>query len=292
MSAFEKDFTEDGWDTGELGIWYGAWTPDQFEGAASAGDLNKLDKQKELGWDVTPAYFGTSIRFRDIAENDWVLVYLRTRRCLGLAQLASPLLSSDSHFLNRDGEVFKFRKITNKKFFRIDELPDAFQLLPAQGRSNVYELHSMQQHVALLVNFDTPGEIFAHLKTLDLSALLDVLGPAGWETFCLAYLAATENFVLTGLSPGRTLAVFDLVGRNHSTGGRVYAQCKKDSRAVEIDAEFLHAAEVARDVALYFFAFSGVVTAPPNSVRVFTKEDAVKWAATGPGRRYIELLLS
>ena len=67
---------------------------------------------------------------------------------------------------------------------------------------------------------------------------------------------------------------------------------KKDSRAVEIDAEFLHAAEVARDVALYFFAFRGVVTAPPNSVRVFTKEDAVKWAATGPGRRYIKLLLS
>jgi hypothetical protein len=292
MSAFDKDFTEDGWDAGELGIWYGAWTPDHLKSAASADDLTNLDKQKELGWNVTPAYFGTSIRFRNIAENDWVLVYLKTRRCLGLAQLASPLLSSDLHSLNRNGEVFKFRKITNKKLFRIDELPDAFQLLPAQGRSNVYELHSMQQHVALLVKFDTSEAIFAHLKTLDLPELLDVLGSASWESFCLAYLAATEDFVLTGLSAGRTLAVFDLVGRNRSTEARVYAQCKKDSRPVEIEAEFLHAAEVARDVKLYFFAFSGVVTTPPNSVRVFTKEDAIKWAATGPGRRYIELLLS
>jgi hypothetical protein len=191
------------------------------------------------------------------------------------------------HTFNQNGEVFKFRQITKKKSFLIDELPDAYQLLAAQGRSNVHELPSMRQHAQALLQYNSSEEILTYVRTLGLSDLLDFLGASGWETFCMAYLIAEQGFLPTGLSPGKTLAVLDLVGRRQSDGARIYAQCKKSQTPVKIDEEFL---AIARDSALlYFFAFGGVINALPQMC-VFTKEDAVAWASTTSGKRYVSLL--
>ena len=103
----------------------------------------------------------------------------------------------------------------------------------------------------------------------------------------MAYLIAEHRFLPTGLSPGRTLAVLDLVGRRQSDGARIYAQCKKSNTPVEINDDFL---SIAKDSALlYFFAFGGVIDASPQMC-VFTKEDAVAWASTTSGKRYVSLL--
>ena len=288
MSAHGKDYTEDGWQAGELGIWYGAWSADDLSHARQADDLNALLEQQKLGWKVRKSYYDTAVRFRDIAESDWVLVYLKRQRCLGLAQLGKPLQSRDQHIFNdKDGEVFKFRQITKKKSFFIEELPDAYQLLAAQGRSNVHELPSMRQHAEALLQYNSSEELLTYVRTLELSDLLDFLGASGWESFCMAYLIAEHRFLPTGLSPGRTLAVLDLVGRRQSDGARIYAQCKKSNTPVEINEDFL---SIAKDSALlYFFAFGGVIDAPPQ-MRVFTKEDAVDWASTTSGKRYVSLL--
>jgi hypothetical protein len=288
MTAFGSDFTEAGWNANELGIWYGASNADELSRANSLDDLASLPAQRELKWDLSTRLYHTAIRFRNISESDWVLVYLRHQRSLGLAKLATPLQSDDHHKFNREGEIFKFRRITEKKLFSIDALPDAYQLLPAQGRANVYELKSMKQHVEALAKYDSSDDLVAHLKSLSLPELLDFLGASAWESFCMAYLIAEEGFLPTGLSPGKTLAVLDLVGRRQSDGSRIYAQCKKSGS--DIDKDFLVLAEVAQNCILYFFAFDGLADLLPN-VCVFTKRDALNWAATDSGSRYVSLLL-
>ncbi len=291
MNAHGSDFTERSWDAGELGIWYGAWTAEDLEKGASLAELNDLPAQQRLEWDVTGGYYNTAHRFCEIAATEWVLVYLKSRRCLGLAQLSKLLLSRQDHELNLSGEIFKFRKITSKKLFKIDELPDAYQLLAAQGQANVFNFRSMHQHVAALVRYDTSHDLVDHLKQLELPDLLDFLGASGWETFCMAYLITEEGFLPTGLSPGRTLAVLDLVGRSQRDGKRIYAQCKKSPAAINIDDNFLALAALEQDSVLFFCAYGGILKGPPPHVRVFSKTDALAWADTPRGKSYVSLLV-
>jgi len=56
MSAHGKDYTEDGWQAGELGIWYGAWSADNLSHAKKADDLNALREQQKLGWKVSKSF--------------------------------------------------------------------------------------------------------------------------------------------------------------------------------------------------------------------------------------------
>jgi hypothetical protein len=239
MKAFGEDFADRCWQAGELGIWYGGWPAELLNADATLADLNGLPAQHELEWDVTKSCYKTALRFRNIPPTDWVLVYLKRLRSIGLAQIAYPLLSRDDHELNKDGEIFKYRVIVDKKIFKIDELPDAYQLLAAQGQANVHNLVAMKRHVDALVEYQTSHEINDYLRGLTVTELLDFLGASAWESFCMAYLITEEGFVPTGLSAGRTLAVLDLVGRSRVDGKRVYAQCKKMNMGVEIGEEFL-----------------------------------------------------
>ena len=171
----------------------------------------------------------------------------------------------------------------------LDLAQRAYQLIGSQGQGNVFQYNAMRRHVLTLVQFANANAIFAHMKTLELSDLLDFLGAKSWESFCCAYLIAEEGFLPTGLSAGGTLSVLDLIGRRVSDGVRLYAQCKKSSDKMVIDDQFLALAKLQHDATLFYFAYGGVVSKPSN-VRVFTKIDALNWAETAKGRQYVALL--
>lgn len=88
-----------------------------------------------------------------------------------------------------------------------------------------------------------------------------MLGPSSWESLCEAYLILAYGFVPTGLSVGRTLATFDIVGTNRD-GKKILAQCKKSIKAVAPDTEFLDACKAYPSYGAFFFAFGGYIDVP------------------------------
>src|SRR5262245_20449147 len=72
----ESECTRRAWDRNETGIWYGAWTPADFEAASSrsstdgeiAAHLNTFPAQRDLGWEVDASYAGTARRFQNIPD--------------------------------------------------------------------------------------------------------------------------------------------------------------------------------------------------------------------------------
>ena len=105
----------------------------------------------------------------------------------------------------------------------------------------------------------------------------------------LGYLIKTEAFLPTGLTVGRTLATFDIIGVNGQTGQKILAQCKKDPVAVNVDPTFLQACEdVKTEAAVFYFAYSGCRGAPPW-VRVVTRHEMSAWLSSGTGAEYLAL---
>lgn len=149
----EHERTREAWDRDEVGIWYGAWTAQDWQEAVQRCSdnprwhLNSLAAQRDLGWEVTKGYADTAWRFADIAETDWVVVYLRDNQTIGLARLAGELSSDANHPLNTDTELFKYCELKDKKTFAIGQLPDSYMLLGAQGRGNVHQFNSMANQV-------------------------------------------------------------------------------------------------------------------------------------------------
>jgi len=156
-----------------------------------------------------------------------------------LAHACGPIQLAEGHVLDRKAERFKARKITGKKSFRLAVLPDCFQLLPPAGRGNVHEIHGTRRLLEILAASD--DEAAAEERIGKLEDWLMASGPRAWESISEAYLILKEGFVPTGLLVGRTLPLFDLVGRDRRTGARILAQCKKDPSAQPIDADFLEA---------------------------------------------------
>jgi len=297
----EGEFTRRAWDRNEIGIWYGAWTPADLEAASSgsstneqiAAHLNSVQAQRDLGWEVSASYVGTARRFKNISDEDWVVLYLSDTQDIALARVRGPLQSDPNHPLNQkiNGELFKYREICDKKTFKLSKLPDAYRLLPAQGRSNVHQFNSMREHVRLLAEHWNEDGINRAFSEKPFDELLDVLGASAWESFSVAYLIWEEGFVPTGLSIGRTLPTVDIIGRRRN-GSHIFAQCKKHPTAQPIDADFRRLSQsLAPGDTAFYFAYGGCINEGPHSIRVIDRKYALEWADTKNGQLYKRLLL-
>lgn len=298
-SSGDVELSRSAWDRDEVGIWYGAWTPVDLADANArsserievALQLSALPAQRMLSWSVSAGYVDTARRFNDISEEDWVVLYLNDTREIGLAKVRGPLCFDPAHPLNCEGEIFKYRKITEKKTFSLMRLPDAYRLIAAQGRGNVHQFHGMNEHVRLLA--DNPNEegVNQAFRKKPFDQLLEVLGASAWESFCFAYLIWEEDFVPTGLSIGRTLPTVDIIGRRRN-GSRILAQCKKSPDKKPIDPEFQELADslTPEDTAFYF-AYGGCNGEVSPNVKVIDRKAAVQWTDTESGQLYRRLLL-
>ena len=292
------------WDRGEAGLWYGAWSADDWRAAVLAAPsdpwsvLRDLPAQRALGWgeqlDLSPIR-----RFEAIGSRDWCVVYLKDRREIGLARLEPCLRSEDDHPLNYDygggcREIFKYRRLLERKSFRVADLPDAYRLIGAQGRSgNVHRFHAMRAHVRLLAEQSDAAGVRRALSALSFGDLVEALGASAWESLCTAYLILEHGFVPTGLSTGYTLEAVDIVGRRMSDGAHVLAQCKKDGNSVAIEESFLSAIEAqGAGCKSFYFAFGGCHGDVPDHVSVVGRSEMLAWTDTVRGRRYKELLVA
>jgi hypothetical protein len=302
----EGDFTKDAWERSEIGIWYGAWGAEDFRNVNEqhrsnqqiADSLNELPAQQALvtskAWDgpLSSGYVGTARRFFDkISEGDWAVVYLDTDQTLALAPMAGDVGSNSKHPLNtRAGETYKYRKIKNKKTFPLDRLPDAYRLVPTQGRGNVHGFSRMYEHVKLLAEHSTADEIVRVLDGMSFDQQLDLMGASGWESFCVTWLIMEQSFIPTDLSTGKTLKAVDIVGRNRVNGRRIIAQCKKDPYPVPIEKDFVSSL-TANDEG-YYFAYGGCSEQPSGpGIRVIDGAYARNWAETENGKVFQRLFL-
>ena len=290
------DLSSEAWQRNEAGVWYGAFSAqdltEAFERSPNdaLGYLNDLPEQRDLQWTVRKNHLDTVLRMRGIPTEDWVMLYLPATQTIGIARLGGSLTSSQSHPLNGNGETFKFRTLSNKREFKLSDLPDVYRLLPSQGRGNVFVLRETWRLVQLLLASQTAAEVNEQLRGLPFDELLDFLGPSGWESFSFAYLIFEEEFVPTGLSIGRTLPTVDIVGRRKDTGRRIIAQCKKDNQKRKIEEEFEEACKAANTIA-YYFAYGGCKGFVPENVRVIDSGEAIRWSNSPNGKRFWELLL-
>ena len=132
----------------------------------------------------------------------------------------------------------------------------------------------------------------ATVAAMPLDAFLDFMGAVAWESFCTGYLTLEHGFVPTGLATGRTLPTFDIVGRRHSDGMHIFAQCKKNVGPVEVEQPFTVALRAHTGPALaFYFAYGGCREPVPASVEVVDKDRMLAWLATERGERYRALLL-
>jgi hypothetical protein len=297
-----RDFSGDAWDRNEVGIWYGAWSAPDLEnaiqGSTNTGDisayLSDLPAQRNLGWNgnLQAGYVNTALRFRNIPNGDWVVLYLSASQEIGLATICSELGSDPKHPFNSCGELFKYRGISDKKTFKLSRLPDAYRLLPTQGRGNIHEFNTMWEHVKLLADHRTEQDINQVFRQKPFDELLDLLGASAWESFCFAYLILEKDFVPTGLSTGRTLPTADIVGRRKTDGGHIVAQCKKHASPQPVDPDFIGVSEsLAPNDAAYYFAYGGCVGEVPKNLQVIDRAFALRWADSQNGRLYKRLLL-
>jgi hypothetical protein len=293
------DLSTKAWDRGEVGIWYGAWSADEWRTACMTDNadpwrsLRELPHQQALGWGKLD--LGPVRRFESIGPDDWVIVFLREKGAIGLAKLSAGMQSDQQHPLNTGNpevsETFKFRKIVNSKTFRLSELPDAYRLLPAQGRGNVHEFHSMYGHVQLLASHETEESIRASLWEMPFDELIGILGASAWESVSTAYLTIEHGFVPTGLSTGYTLPVFDIVGRGVNDGAHILAQCKKHSTSQPIDPDFAEAVSTyTGSCKAFYFCFGGCHGDIPYGVEVIGRQEVLAWAETERGAMYRRFL--
>lgn len=253
----------------------------------SRGYLNRLPRQLEIGWEVTKGGVDTARRFTKIGGNDWVVVFFED--ALHLARVTSDILSSENHPLNGDGEIFKYRRISAKKTFLLSHLPDSYRLIPSAGRGNVHQFSGTNwELVRILAASRDEGEAMLAMRAMAPMEWLDLLGPAGWESFCVGYLIICERFVPTGLLTGRTLRALDIVGRN-ADGRRILAQCKKSSGPMVVDSDFLEAcSDLTEQALIYFFSYGGC-RERPQWLKVVDREAMQRWTETEDGRRYLGL---
>jgi len=295
-----NDYSQRAWEKNEVGVWYGAWSESELADAENTFDttseiaefLSNVPEQVSLEWKVTPSYVNTVKRFRQINEEDLVVLYLSLSQNIGLARVKGGIDSYSDHSLNLCGERFKYRRIVDKKKFPISELPDAYRLLPNQGRGNVHEFNVMYGHVQLLADHENAAALNQAFRDRPFDELLDLLGASAWESFAFAYLILETEFVPTGLSTGRTMPVVDIVGRRRSDGSRIVAQCKKNSYARDIEPEFLILSEsLGPNDSAYYFAYGGCVGEVPKTIRVIDRTSALHWAETDNGKQYCRLIL-
>ena len=307
MKVDESDYSKDAWEDDKVGIWYGAWEPEDLKNAIALLEKGKKEealkcmadtpKQKKLGWEYTKSFFDTCRRFKKIeAKKDWVWVYFGDEHELHLGQLKDAEIETDpkSQF-KCDGEPFHFRHVINKKKFPLANLPDSYRLLPSAGRGNVHEHNDVYARLLkVLVECDdakTVQRYYADLKRDNFDKWLDLLSPAEWESLCLGYLIIEHNYVPTGLLPGRTLRDYDVVGKTRD-GVKVLAQCKKSPDSYDVTKDFLNDCKNWKDSrkALWFWCSYGGWSAEPScDIKLVDKKYIKNWLCTERGKQYVDL---
>jgi len=279
-----KDYSSEdrfpqGWARGEIGVWYGAWSANDFVAALQTKDparfLSDLPAQRELKMPVSKAWLDTASRFNDITEEDWVFAYYDEH--LWLARAIGPMQSVADHPFNVSHELFKFRKIGHQKKFHLRLLPDSFRLLASAGRGNVHEVHGTRRLVELLADKENEDDVNNAIDAMTFQEWMDILGPSSWESMCMGYLIRVFGFAPTGLSLGKTLPVFDIVGVD-ANNRRIFGQCKKNVNREMMDSEFLAAAK--QSVAgerLFYFAYGGITGPIAPNVEVITGANMIEW---------------
>lgn len=280
------------WEKNRIGIWYGAWDAVDFAKADRSTNpgayLSKVPAQRLLRWPVSPKYVQTVVRFRDIRKGDWVFTYFDD--AIHLARTCSTVAKRpDTEFSDR--QLFKYRRISHKKKFSLDKLPHCFRLLSSAGQGNVHEVHGTRVMIELLANSKDEREVYKAFRQLSWEEWLGALGPHGWESLCLGYLILEADYVPTGLDIGRTLPVFDIIGRNRN-GRQIFAQCKKDPHPISVEKEFIKACKnLISKASVYLFAYGGCNNTP-RGVRLITSKDLRGWFKnTENGKQYRKLLL-
>lgn len=285
--------TRPAWERDEVGIWYGAWGAEEFEAALKSENstkyLSNINIERSLNWAVPDSYLNTAKRFASIQAQDWVVVYFDST--LHLGHISGELSSSQDHPLNRDGQLFKYRKINSKKSFSLNQLPDAFRVLGSAGRGNVFQFRGAGELIKLLGQSSTAKDVTNILKSKPLDEALDLLGPIAWESVCLAYLVIEYEFVPAGLALGGTLADIDIVGRRRNDGARILAQCKKDPNPGAITEGFLEAiADLGENGMAFYFAYGGCSGSVPSTIRIVDRDAIYTWSKTEFGARYFSWL--
>src|ERR1035437_505161 len=154
-NASGVDQTKAAWSRGEIGLWYGAWSAGDWNAALSAYPTNpkqyldQLEVQRRL-WPVSKQWVDTTRRFCGITDTDYVVVFFDG--ALHFGRVTSELRSDNEHPLNCGAELFKFRTVSIRgEPFALDQLPDAFRLLPSAGRGNVFQYQDANQQLVELL---------------------------------------------------------------------------------------------------------------------------------------------
>jgi len=298
-----KDVSKLAWENDIVGIWYGGWSVLEFDEALrhktiaqQIAHLSQSPAQSKL-FEIGPREFNTCLRFSKIEPTDWVYVYFDD--ALHFARVQGDLETSDSEVFNLKNssfpdappELFKYRRITEKKSFRLGQLPPSFLILRSAGRNNVYEHSDSYWHlVKLLAECRTEAEVCERFRSLSLVDWLSWASDKTWEAICEAYLILERDFVPVGLKVGGTLADLDIVGYSKD-GTRILAQCKKHPAPLHIEPSFASlCATFSNPKELYYFAFGGVVQGPPD-IRVIDGTFMQSWMEkSANGKLYKNLL--
>ena len=298
--ADSTDHSKYAWERHQVGVWYGAWSPEELDEAikrcdkrgkgAALGYMNNTPGQQKLGWKYPPQYFYTCRRFKGITEKeDWVVVYFEDTLCLG--QLCGGIQIRNDHELNNpNGELFHFRRVINQKCFSLTELPDSYRLLAPAGRSNVHQHNPVYtQLLKILARYSSPQEVREFYASMTTDAWLDFLSPTEWESLCLGYLIIEYGYVPTGLLPGRTLSIYDLVGKTRD-GRRILGQCKKSPDPYDVMEDFLTPCKndkSSKQILWFWFSYGGWNEYPGYGVKLVDKTYIKKWLDTEKGKQYL-----
>ena len=298
--ADDIDHSKCAWEKHQVGVWYGAWSPEELKEAikrchkegkdAALEYMNNTPNQQRLGWEYTPWFFDTCQRFRGITKKeDWVVVYFEDTLCLG--QLCSGIQIQRDHELNNlNGELFHFRHVINQKCFPLTELPDSYRLLASAGRSNVHQHNPIYtQLLKILAKCSNPQEVREAYASMATDVWLDFLSPTEWESLCLGYLIIEYDYVPTGLLPGRTLSIYDLVGKTRD-GCRILGQCKKSSGPYNVTEDFLTPCRnerSSRHILWFWFSYGGWDEDLGYGIKLVDKTCIKTWLDTGQGQQYL-----
>jgi hypothetical protein len=81
-----------------------------------------------------------------------------------------------------------------------------------------------------------------------------------------------------------------VIRRSLSSGGHIFAHCKKDPHQVPISDGFLESCQsLGPHDRAYYFAYGGCSGVVPPNVKVIGRNEVEAWAETGRGRRYLEM---
>jgi hypothetical protein len=290
-----KDYSSEdrfpqGWARGEVGLWYGAWSANDFVAALKTVDpakyLSAVPAQQELKWSISKEWVDTVKRFYNIKGEDWLFAYYDEH--LWLARATGAMESKSDHPFNVNRELFKLRMVGDKKQFHLRRLPDSFRLLASAGRGNVHEVHGTRPLIELLANSKNEDEVNNKIDAMPFQKWMDILGPNSWESMCMGYLIRVFGFAPTGLSLGKTLPVFDIVGVD-ANNCRIFGQCKKNVNKEKMDSEFLAAArQSVAGERLFYFAYGGITGPVPPNVEAMTGEKLIEWfEGDSDGQQYM-----